>query len=154
MMLRSTVPGFPKYSVDELGRITGPKGVLKPRKDARGYLCVDLYREGQRKTMKVHGVVMLALVHPTPNGYHIDHIDLDTTNNRLSNLRFRESTENSGARRSNNVPRRTVDAELRYAVQELNSKGDWSVAALGRVFKLNEKTVRKIITGAIQHAPF
>lgn len=44
--------------------------------------------------MTVHKVVMLAFVGPRPEGLEIAHDDGDTSNNRLSNLRYTTRVDN------------------------------------------------------------
>lgn len=68
---------------------------VKQRSDGRGYLCVDIKVNYQTKTVKVHTLVAETFLGPTPQGYHIDHLDHDKTNNRLDNLRWRKASDNS-----------------------------------------------------------
>lgn len=54
---------------------------LKPGTDSSGYLFVALHKDGERKQHLLHKLVMTAFVGPRPEGYEINHIDEDKTNN-------------------------------------------------------------------------
>lgn len=59
-----------------------------------GYLIVRLYKDGNGKDNQVGRVVLSAFKGCAPNGYECDHIDSDTSNNNLSNLRWLSPREN------------------------------------------------------------
>jgi len=68
---------------------------LKVRKDYGGYLLVDLYKRGVRKTRRVHTIVADSCL-PNPEGKAcVDHIDENRANNNLSNLRRVTNSENA-----------------------------------------------------------
>lgn len=67
------------------GRALKPAGVR--------YLKVVLYVEGKRRTVTVHRLVAEAFI-GIPQGMHVDHIDGDKHNNRLSNLQVLSQLEN------------------------------------------------------------
>ena len=86
----------PNYSVSNTGKIrkNGCSKDKQPR-DNDGYLVVDLYEEGKRKTARVHRLVAEEFV---PNPYNkpvVNHIDGDKYNNNASNLEWVTSKENS-----------------------------------------------------------
>ena len=57
--------------------------VLKPSKDRGGYLYVLLYKNGNRKTYKVHRLVAQAFL-PNPNNLpEVNHIDENKENNKV-----------------------------------------------------------------------
>ena len=88
---------FPGYQVSNFGQVRNSKksknstgGILKQSDNGKGYLKVDLYRNGNRTTVKTHGLVAKAFVENIdPEVYtQVDHRDRCKTNNRASNLRF------------------------------------------------------------------
>ena len=60
-----------------------------------GYLLVYLGRGGGRVPKRAHRVIWEMEVGDIPEGYHLDHIDGDRANNKLSNLRLATNQENS-----------------------------------------------------------
>jgi hypothetical protein len=63
-------------------------------RDRKGYLAVDLYDNGERKTKRVHRLVAEAFV-PNPHGKpEINHIDGNRHNNKVSNLEWVTKKEN------------------------------------------------------------
>lgn len=63
-------------------------------KKATGHQTVALTVNGKSKSVAVHILVARAFLGQRPEGFHIDHIDRDPSNNRLSNLRYATQSEN------------------------------------------------------------
>lgn len=87
-----------RYSVSNLGRIkssyANKERILKPFKDVRGYLKVDLRSPGKRKTMSVHRLVALAFI-PNPNNLpEVNHKDECKENNCVDNLEWCDTPYN------------------------------------------------------------
>ena len=61
---------------------------LKPRKNKEGYLYVNLYYNGSRKTFTVHKLIGYTFLDAPLNDRYrvINHIDCNKVNNRLENL--------------------------------------------------------------------
>ena len=84
------------YSINEKGsvfsHISGK--ILKQHANHRGYLSVDLYKDGKMKKVVIHRLVALTYI-PNPNNLpEIDHIDTDKQNNNVGNLRWCTRKEN------------------------------------------------------------
>ena len=91
------------YQVNELGEVRSlahsvigsygklhpyPGKVLKPTKDRKGYLYVDLSKQGKRQKYKVHRLVATAFI-PNPHNYpQVNHIDHVVDNNNVDNLEW------------------------------------------------------------------
>lgn len=81
------------YQVSDLGRVRSRKSgewkVLRSGKGGNGYLTVQLWRNGQGKTIYVHRLVANAFI---PNSDEtktlINHVDECKQNNRVSNLEY------------------------------------------------------------------
>ena len=87
------VPGYEgHYEVDTFGNVFSLKRGRRMQMSpaiARGYLRLQIFKDGNFKTMAVHVLVAMAFLDHTPCGHEIevDHIDQNRLNNRLSNLR-------------------------------------------------------------------
>lgn len=95
------VKDYPNYMVSSIGRVkslnysrTGKEKILKLSKNKKGYLKVDLYKDGVRKLFLVSRLVAFAFI-PNPKGKPcIDHIDTNKENNRVENLKWVTNKEN------------------------------------------------------------
>lgn len=92
-----SVDGFPGYEVSADGQVRSPSGrVLMPQRNGRyGYLKVALGRSNQRY---IHRLVAAAFIGPV-EGMDVDHIDGDTANNVVTNLRILTHAENMSVQR-------------------------------------------------------
>lgn len=68
--------------------------------DAKGYRYFKIKNNGVPKIFRIHRCVYEAFVGMIPENMEIDHIDRDTSNNSLSNLRIVTRRENSNNRKS------------------------------------------------------
>lgn len=86
----ATIQGYPNYQVSTKGRVLTTDGVkktqVKPYEKDHGYLCVDLYKNGQRSGKRVHILVADAFLSGKKDGFTVDHKDRNRHNNNLSNL--------------------------------------------------------------------
>jgi hypothetical protein len=91
-----TIENYPKYQISDCGLLMNSRGnILKPGKNCDGYLHVDLYKNGKRKTCKIHRLVAQAFIPNPENKPQVDHIDRDPSNNHVDNLRWATSSENN-----------------------------------------------------------
>lgn len=87
------------YQVSNLGRVRSRKSgewiVMKQGKNRKGYLRVDLSRDGKRKNASVHRLVASAFIPNTDSSKTlINHIDECKQNNRVSNLEWCDNQYN------------------------------------------------------------
>lgn len=98
------IEGYSGYQVSNLGRIKSlvkayrrKEIILKGSPNTIGYIVVQLYpKPRQRKSLLVHRLVMLTF-QPNEVMHELDvnHKDMDITNNKMSNLEWVTSKENS-----------------------------------------------------------
>lgn len=71
------------------------KGVeLKPSQDQKGYLMVNLYKNGKGRSRRVHRLVAEAFIDNPMHLSEINHIDENKKNNVVSNLEWCTSSYN------------------------------------------------------------
>ena len=84
-----------KYMVNNLGRVkslnyrnTGKEGIMEPHDNGKGYLRVQLCKDGKGKWYRINRLVAQAFL-PNPNNLpEVNHIDKDKTNNKVENLEW------------------------------------------------------------------
>jgi hypothetical protein len=97
------IPGYEGYyQISNLGNVkslnygrTGEERILKPGKSGNGYYQVVLYKEGNKKSIKVHILVAMAFLGHVPNGHKIevDHKNEIKADNRVENLQLLNTRE-------------------------------------------------------------
>lgn len=98
------IPGYDGvYEASTEGRIRRVKGkgchggsvrYLKPHKIKNGYMQQVVFRNKVMHRTGVHNLIAAAFLGPCPEGLEIDHIDLDKSNNKPSNLEYITHAEN------------------------------------------------------------
>ena len=88
---------YTRYEVSNQGRVRNAHTdqVLRPRIIKEGYLIVDLYYKGQRKTCYVHNLVATAFVEGWREGLQVNHKNGIKTDNRAENLEWVTASENN-----------------------------------------------------------
>lgn len=80
------------YEVSDKGRVrslkSGQPKILKPRRTIKGYLQVDLYKNGDRKFCYIHRLVAQTFIPNPDNLPQVNHISEDKENNSVHNLEW------------------------------------------------------------------
>jgi len=90
------VKDYAGYWVSDDGLIMGPRGkVGRGVPNKAGYYRVKLYRNGHKKSVYVHQLVAQAFILNPDGKPGVNHIDLDKSNNKASNLEWATPLQNS-----------------------------------------------------------
>lgn len=91
-----TISSNTNYVVSDTGKVkrVGKEENHSVRCDHRGYLCIDLYKDGKRTTRKVHRLVAEAFLPNDNKKAQVNHKDGNKLNNNVSNLEWVTSKEN------------------------------------------------------------
>lgn len=112
------------YQVSDLGRVKSlfnsylrsdgrtnnkHERIVKQNIDAYKYLCVNLSKKSNTKTIKTHKLVAFSFLNHKPSGFKevVDHYDNDKYNNTLNNLRIVTNRQNSSKDRKNKTSKFT-----------------------------------------------
>ena len=94
-----TVQGYEGlYEVSNYGRVKslkfGKEKLLKPQADTKGYLFVDLCKDGKVKHHLVHRLVASTFIENPDNLPQVNHKDENKTNNNVENLEWCSHKDN------------------------------------------------------------
>lgn len=92
------IPGYESlYAVSNLGRVMSlRKGVIMKYCIVHGgYRRIDLYKNKERKSCKIHRLVAQGFLDDWDESLTVDHINHITTDNRDTNLRMMTASKNS-----------------------------------------------------------
>jgi len=95
----TSIPGYEgKYSISESGEVmndkTGKLLKLVHAGSMRRYLFCSIYDNGKQTTCGLHRLLAMTFLKDWDPNLHVDHINGDTYDNRLSNLRMVTRAEN------------------------------------------------------------
>ena len=81
------VKGFENYLISENGEILNSKTgrILKPQKNTKGYLQVQISVNGKSKSLTIHVEVFKHFCKEIEKGYEVNHIDGNKNNNNIKN---------------------------------------------------------------------
>ena len=89
------IVGFEGYQISNLGKVRNCRFTKKYRVLTPWYSKSNLYFNirlidnfGKRKSFLLHRLLYLTFIGTIPKGKELDHIDRNTTNNSLDNLRI------------------------------------------------------------------
>lgn len=88
------VKDYDGYEVSNQGRVRSKYRVLTPTPTNKGYLRVNITKNGKSKSYRVHRLVAQAFIPNPDNKPQVDHINTDKSDNRVENLRWVTGPEN------------------------------------------------------------
>ncbi len=144
------IPGFGgKYKVDRFGNVYGTRGRMQPFTDRDGYKQLTMRKGGKAVRRFVHRLVAQTYIREPLGRETVDHINGDTSDNRLVNLRWLSRSENSrlGQFRVVLTDAQAADIRRRAVAGE-------SYTALAKEYRRGIPTIFRIATGQrYRHLP-
>jgi hypothetical protein len=170
-----TVPGFEGlYAVTKNGRVwtyaRRAKGAVKyhikgrfltPQADEKGYLHVNLVKDGKIHVINVHRLIAKAFI-PNPNNVaQVNHKNAVKSDNRVQNLEWCTAKQNSihaikvgvGAFGERNGMSKLTEADAAL-IRELYAEGNLTYRALGQRYGVTYHPIYAIVHGKTwKHVP-
>lgn len=91
------------YEVSSYGKVKSKNKILKPFFNGKGYLYVNLCKDGKRETISIHRLIGIMFIPNPDNKPQINHIDGIKINNFVNNLEWTTNGENVKHAYSNNL---------------------------------------------------
>ena len=121
------------YKVSNLGRMmslnyrnTGKSELMNPYEDKKGYLQVNLSKNGETKTCFVHRIVAETFIPNPEKKPEVNHIDEDKTNNRVSNLEWKSHKGNCNhGTRNERIFEKTTNGKCSKKVLQFSKSGEF-----------------------------
>lgn len=92
------IEGYELYYVSRDGKVFSDKykerRELSQRKNSRGYMYVNLCKNGKYRSITVHRLVAIAFLGKRDEGFEVNHIDGNKENNCISNLEWVTKSQN------------------------------------------------------------
>lgn len=139
------------YQVSTCGRVKslkyGKERILKQSKNSSGYLTVSLYIEGKTFSKVVHRLVAIAFIPNPENKIEVNHIDEDKKNNRLENLNWMTSKENSnwGTRIERQV--KSISKPIKVIYQDDTYEIWESATVFANEYGINSGGITNVLSG-------
>ncbi len=163
------IEDFPDYQVSNLGRIKSFKRykegkILIQRKNRHEYLSIDLWKNRNKITKRVHRLQLLTFK-PIDNSniFQVNHIDGNKENNLLENLEWCTASENDkhayriGLKKSNH---KSINIGEKHPLNKLKNGEVWLIKKIlnsdyyksgkinqtfiGKMFEVSHQVISKI----------
>ena len=122
-------------------------GCLAPN----GYIVFTLHANGERKQIRANRAVYLAAHGPIPDGYVVDHINNDKSDNRIANLQLLTPEDNShkakedGLYLTDDSPGTKLSAYMRTVLRYDYFDGGGSYSQLAEKYGISKARVADIV---------
>lgn len=97
MVYWKIIPDYPNYEVSNTGLVRNIKtgNLIKPEIQFKGYYRVQLYKNNKKRNYRIHRLVAEAFIDNPENKPHVNHKNLDKSNNCVENLEWVTWQENN-----------------------------------------------------------
>lgn len=152
-MLHKVIKGYEDYLISDRGQVYSlkRKKYLKLRKNSNGYYCIDLCKNGKRKTVVVHRLVAQAFIENPDNKPTVDHISRDRLDNRVENLRWADYHQQAENRNLSEHKYKCQKALGTPIVEKINEEVSIGYLSLGSVPNIGKMTLSKHISKGETH---
>lgn len=119
---------------------------------ANGYRVITIRQDKCKMQCRIHRIIWIAAHGIIPDGYVVDHINCDKTDNRLANLQLLTAADNSTKARKDGryktrseAGRAKIADEVHDIIQYIYANSDTTMAQLSDAFGIAQSRVHQII---------
>ena len=119
---------------------------------ANGYRVITIRQDKCKMQCRIHRIIWIAAHGIIPDGYVVDHINSDKTDNRLANLQLLTAADNSTKARKDGryktrseAGRAKIADEVHDIIQYIYANSDTTMAQLSDAFGIAQSRVHQII---------
>lgn len=155
------VTGFTGYEVNNLAQIKSKYGkIMYQGIDTKGYKKINLFKEGIRKTYRVHRIFAIEFIANPNNLPFINHINGIKTDNRIENLEWCDCSHNlkhayhvlGAHKESNYIGKKGSENYFSKQVFQYDINGVLiakfgGVREAGRITGIDDKSISKVALG-------
>ena len=96
MEIYREIKGFENYEISNLGNVRNliTNRNIKKHINGQGYYAVNLKNDLKIRPVRIHRLIAIAFIVNPDNKPCVDHIDNNTLNNNINNLRWATTSEN------------------------------------------------------------
>lgn len=135
------------YTVSSFGRVMRiDKQRIMTTNGKQSYAKVMLCQNGQTKLKMVHVLVAAAFIGVCPQGYEVNHIDLNKRNNHITNLEYTTHAKNIQHAASNFAWSSTVSSQVALMIKDDAAQG-LTYNEIAAKYDIGVGQVRKICRG-------
>lgn len=132
--------------------------ILKGSKDTKGYIQVELKKDGKRNIKVIHRLVANAFISNKDNKEQVNHIDGNKENNCISNLEWVTCQENIQHAWKNNLNvanygekhpnHKLTEEQVKYIKENYKPRDkEYGARALARKFNVSTGPIQNILSG-------
>lgn len=91
-----TIPDFPLYKVNKNGDVMNAKTkkIVNQKPNDKGYHQINIRKNNKQTFVGVHRLVAETFLYNPLNLEHVDHLDRNPSNNKLTNLKWKTVSDN------------------------------------------------------------
>lgn len=147
---------YPDYLVSDKGRVKSFKylksKILKSHSNKvkrsleSPYMRLILRLDGKSVNKYIHRLVAETFIGEIPKTHQVDHIDNNTVNNNLSNLRIITIAENAGKKGENNIKSKLSNKDVLEIRKKALKKGrQGNIHEIANAYNVTEGTIYHVL---------
>lgn len=139
-----TIPNYPLYKVNKNGDVMNAKTkkIVQQKHNDNGYHSINIRKNGKQSFVGVHRLVAETFLYNPLNLEHVDHLDHNPLNNKLTNLMWKSVSDNMFNRRYKDDLDKLPNGCTK--IKSINNKSFDSLFYLNKIFyyQYSESTIR------------